>query len=68
MDKVYILTLNGEIDNLYGEYVYIGVFESELLATEAMKNIISKYPNGHLSTRDFELECISMNQVKVWHL
>lgn len=63
MDKIYILTLNGEVDTMYGEYVYlVGAFESELLATEAMKNIISKYPNGRLSTKDFELNLISINR------
>lgn len=68
MDKVYILTLNGEVDIDHDDYIYlIGVFESELLATEAMKNTISKYPNK-LSADDFELNRISMNQVKVWHL
>lgn len=49
-------------------YIYlIGAFESELLATEEMKSIIGKHPNK-LSADDFELNCISMNQVKVWHL
>lgn len=68
MDKVYILTLNGEVDIDHDAYIYlIGVFESELLATEAMKNTISKYPNK-LSADDFELNRISMNQIKVWHL
>lgn len=68
MDNVYILTLNGEIDIGHGDYIYlIGAFESELLATEEMKSIIDKHPNK-LSADDFELNCISMNQVKVWHL
>ena len=68
MDNVYILTTNGEIDIGHGDYIYlIGVFESELLATEEMKSIIGKHPDK-LSADDFELNCISMNQVKVWHL
>jgi len=60
---VYVLTLNGEVDGSHGDYVYlVGAFESELLAKEAMNNIINKYPNSRLSTKDFELNRVSMNQ------
>lgn len=62
MDKIYILTLNSAVDTGYGEYVYlVGAFESELLATEAMKNIISKYPNSELSNDCFQLNLINVN-------
>lgn len=68
MDNVYILTLNGEINIGHDDYIWlIGAFESEHFATEAIKSTIDKYPNK-LSADDFELNCISMNQVKVWHL
>lgn len=62
MNNLYILTLNSNVDSGYGEYVYlVGIFEGEHLATEAMCNIIDKFPNAKLSVDNFQLNCVNVN-------